>query len=159
VLNYLNCEVGGSNLQRNRQLYPCHNAMISEETLIFSSFVENRVQYYRNVSKLIILKGTSSACNLRVLVKQCVCVTKLSTKVWYLQRYWSQSCSYILEYSGRFPSVFATNFSCPFHTTFKPPLGTDFSRYFLCIVFDRSLDITVVFQNQTIHLFVWRVTY
>jgi len=42
--------------------------MISEENLIFSSFVENTLEYYRNVLLLIILKGLYSPSNLRDLV-------------------------------------------------------------------------------------------
>jgi len=63
------------------------------------------------------------------------------------------NCQLYSEYSSRLPSVFTTIFSCPFHTLFKPPLATDFSRHFLCTVFDRSFDMTVVLQNQTFNLF------
>jgi len=34
--------------------------VISGETLMFSGFVENRMEYYRNVLLLVILKGTFS---------------------------------------------------------------------------------------------------
>ena len=60
---------------------------------------------------------------------------------------------HILEYSSRFPSFFATNISYQFHISSKPPIPTQFLRHILCTVFDQSLDITVVFQNQPFDLF------
>jgi hypothetical protein len=41
--------------------------MISEETLIFSSVVQNTLEYYGNVLLLIIRKGGFSPSNLRAL--------------------------------------------------------------------------------------------
>ena len=50
--------------------------MISEQILMFSSFVENTVEYYRNVLLLIILKGFSSSFNLQALLQTIyICVT------------------------------------------------------------------------------------
>ena len=43
--------------------------MISEQILMFSSFVENAVEYYRNLLLLIILKGFSSSFNLQALLQ------------------------------------------------------------------------------------------
>jgi len=42
--------------------------MISGKNLIFSGFVENTLEYYRNVSFLIILKRNYFSSNLRALV-------------------------------------------------------------------------------------------
>jgi hypothetical protein len=45
-------------------------------------------------------------------------------------------------------SVFATTISCPFQTSFNPPLPTQFSTHNLCTLFDQAFDIAIVFQNE-----------
>jgi len=56
VLMRLNCECGGSNLQRYLIIYAGQHGMISEWTLVLSSFVGNKLEYYPNMLLLIILK-------------------------------------------------------------------------------------------------------
>jgi len=68
--------------------------------LMVSSLVRNRVEYYRNVSLVIIIKGTFPHLIYGRYCKQYVCLTKLSTNVWYLQEYLvskCQLCSRILQ--------------------------------------------------------------
>jgi len=76
--------------------------MISEETLMFSSFVENKMEYYRNVLLLIILKGTFFLSNLRFFV----CVNNVSTEVWSLQQYLYPKCQLYSRIFQHLPFTF-----------------------------------------------------
>ena len=90
-------------------------------------FVENRLECYRNVLFLLILKGTLSS-KLRALF--------YVSNVRYLYQYLLQNASYITEWSSSFPLHFATNISYPFHISHNPTLPTQFSRNILSNVLD-----------------------
>ena len=61
--------------------------MMSEWTLVLSSFVEITLEYYRNILLLIILKKTFPFNFMALSVRSNVLVTKISTNVRYLHNY------------------------------------------------------------------------
>jgi len=62
--------------------------MISGENLMFSISVQNTLEYYRNVSLLIILiRPFSYLIYLPKYKQKYVCVTNVSTNVTYLHQY------------------------------------------------------------------------
>jgi hypothetical protein len=130
------------------QLYSGQHGVISGEKLMFSGFVQNRLEYYWNVLLLVILKGTFSPTNLRALV--------YVNYVWNNVRYINicrQSSSYIPEPSNSFHSHFATNTSYPLPISFMPPLYTEFSRHILSNLLRHFFHLSTAFQNR----FLWSV--
>ena len=122
--------------------------MISGEILIFNCFVENTLEYYRNVLFLIILKGTFFLSNLLVLLH----ANTVTSNIRYLHQYLPSRDSHILKSSSTFPSPSATNIQYPFHISLKPTSPTQFSRTIPPNVFYQSIHISIAFQNRPIDL-------
>jgi len=127
--------------------------VISEENLMFSFFVENALEYYRNVFLLIILKEIFFASKLHALI----CVKYIWSIVTYINIL-SQNDSYIPKCFSSFPSPFATKISYPFHISFKPKFTSVFSRRILSKVFDLPFHISAVSKSPML-CFVCHVTF
>ena len=120
---------------------------MSEQTLVFSIVDRNKLEYYRNMLLLIILKGNFSPSILRALMY----VNIVSTNVTYLHQYLASKC--VPETSSSFPSTSSTNISYPFHISFKPPFPNQFSCHIMYNVFDQSFYVSALFQNRTFDLY------
>ena len=127
-------------------LYTGQHGVISEQTSIFSSFDRNKLEYYRNILWLIILKRNFSPSNLRALMY----VNNVSTNVRYLHQYLASKCT--PKFSSSLGSPFATNMPYSFHFSFKPPITIQFSRHVLCNGFDYSFYIAAMFPNRPFHV-------
>jgi len=122
--------------------------VISGETLMFSGFVDNRLEYYRNVLLLIILKGTFPHVIYRPWFMY---IMYQATLVTYINNC-PQISSYILKPTSNFPPPFATNLSYTFHISLNPQFPTQFAHHTRSNVFDQSIHISVVFQNRAFDL-------
>jgi hypothetical protein len=124
--------------------------MVSEGTLTLSYFVENTLEYYRNVLLLIIYI-------LYIYIYIYIYISYLIYGPWSMQiiyqptfdtyiNIFPQSASYILKSSSSFPSPFATNIPYPFLISLKPPFPTQFSRHIrsmcsICLTFQLCFKI------------------
>jgi hypothetical protein len=81
-----------------------------------SNFVENILEYYRNILLLLIFICSFSPYIFLVLsVNNMYMSLNVSTIVCCLHQLSLHFASYILEFSSSLPSVFASKCSCPFH--------------------------------------------
>jgi hypothetical protein len=122
--------------------------MISEESLVLSSFVGKKIEFYRKMLLMIILKKAFS----QIIFGTCIQLAYQRPFDTYVNAC-LQIAGYVLKSTCSFPSPFATNSSYPFDNSSQPPFTTQFSPHILSKVFDQSFYISSVFQNLTFDLF------